>query len=182
MVQLSELESRMASQLEEAKLAQEEASSKLEEQDENYKQKLLDKEQMLLETQIELEARSAEAKILEGRLNSSIFGALRNAVGNVVGGDSKLDKLKTELAQLKLRREQDRLEKENANKKLKLLEKDLDNQEKTACVICLDTVECDALFLPCGHNTTCWECGQNAMIRDCPMCRTRIMQKVKIYR
>jgi len=47
------------------------------------------------------------------------------------------------------------------------------------CVVCLDK-QSDAVFLPCGHVCCCFECS--AALKLCPMCRTGITQKIRIYR
>lgn len=46
------------------------------------------------------------------------------------------------------------------------------------CVICLDR-KCDIIFLPCGHLCSCNVCEVN--LRECPLCRAVIQQKIKIH-
>lgn len=46
------------------------------------------------------------------------------------------------------------------------------------CKICMDT-ETQALFTPCGHAATCWECGWK--MESCPICRASIKEQTRIY-
>ena len=50
---------------------------------------------------------------------------------------------------------------------------------KGDCVICCEN-ERDALYLPCKHNTACVKCSKN--LRDCPICKLKIEDIIKIYR
>lgn len=50
---------------------------------------------------------------------------------------------------------------------------------KGDCIICCDN-ERDALYLPCKHNTACVKCSKN--LRDCPICKLKIEDIIKIYR
>ncbi|XP_066147793.1 E3 ubiquitin-protein ligase LRSAM1-like isoform X2 [Euwallacea fornicatus] len=43
------------------------------------------------------------------------------------------------------------------------------------CVICLD-IECQVIFVPCGHFCCCSNCS--GPMRECPLCRTNIERKV----
>ncbi|XP_033340246.1 E3 ubiquitin-protein ligase LRSAM1 isoform X2 [Megalopta genalis] len=44
------------------------------------------------------------------------------------------------------------------------------------CVICLD-LQCEVIFLPCGHLCCCSNCA-NMITSDCPMCRSIIERKL----
>ena len=48
-----------------------------------------------------------------------------------------------------------------------------------ACVICCDQ-EKDCVYLPCKHNTACIKCSKN--LKECPICRVKIEDYVRIYR
>lgn len=50
---------------------------------------------------------------------------------------------------------------------------------ENACVICCEN-DRDALYLPCKHNTACVRCSKN--LRECPICRTKIEDFIKIYK
>ncbi|XP_066256421.1 E3 ubiquitin-protein ligase LRSAM1-like isoform X2 [Euwallacea similis] len=43
------------------------------------------------------------------------------------------------------------------------------------CVICLD-IECQVIFVPCGHFCCCFNCS--GPVQKCPLCRTNIERKV----
>ncbi|XP_076822468.1 E3 ubiquitin-protein ligase LRSAM1-like isoform X2 [Clavelina lepadiformis] len=47
------------------------------------------------------------------------------------------------------------------------------------CVICLDK-SCDCIFLPCGHVCSCYTCATG--VNSCPMCRSDITQKIRMFR
>ena len=47
------------------------------------------------------------------------------------------------------------------------------------CSICY-TNEKNVVFLPCKHNVTCSECSKN--IKNCPICRKKIIEIIKIYK
>ncbi|KAJ8927929.1 hypothetical protein NQ314_019559 [Rhamnusium bicolor] len=46
------------------------------------------------------------------------------------------------------------------------------------CVICLEN-ECQIVFVPCGHLCCCFQCSTS--VGECPLCRTDIERKIKIY-
>ncbi|XP_031771455.1 E3 ubiquitin-protein ligase LRSAM1 isoform X2 [Apis florea] len=48
------------------------------------------------------------------------------------------------------------------------------------CVICLD-LQCEVIFLPCGHLCCCSGCA-NMISSDCPMCRSVIKHKIHIIK
>ncbi|XP_006557490.2 E3 ubiquitin-protein ligase LRSAM1 isoform X1 [Apis mellifera] len=48
------------------------------------------------------------------------------------------------------------------------------------CVICLD-LQCEVIFLPCGHLCCCSGCA-NMISSDCPMCRSVIEHKIHILK
>lgn len=50
--------------------------------------------------------------------------------------------------------------------------------EKT-CKVCLEE-DSNRVFLPCGHLVCCKSCSDQ--IRDCPICRERIIALVKMQR
>lgn len=55
------------------------------------------------------------------------------------------------------------------------------DEEGKECIVCGELVK-DAVFLNCGHNCTCYECAQyHFQGADCPMCRQKIVQIVKIF-
>jgi len=54
-------------------------------------------------------------------------------------------------------------------------EEEIENE----CVICMDQ-QSDCVFLPCGHVCCCFKCSTS--LRTCPMCRTVITQKIRIFR
>ncbi|KAF5288237.1 hypothetical protein FQA39_LY04005 [Lamprigera yunnana] len=46
------------------------------------------------------------------------------------------------------------------------------------CVICME-INCEVVFVPCGHLCCCFACS-NA-VGTCPMCRTEIHSKIRVY-
>lgn len=53
--------------------------------------------------------------------------------------------------------------------------------ELDECVICLEELKERCAFVPCGHTATCWNCGQNNDIVNCPICRAAITMRLKIF-
>ena len=51
--------------------------------------------------------------------------------------------------------------------------------EKLLCKICFNS-ENNVVFLPCGHNCACLDCSNKC--DQCPICRGRIKDKLKIYK
>ncbi|EQC42383.1 hypothetical protein SDRG_00120 [Saprolegnia diclina VS20] len=51
------------------------------------------------------------------------------------------------------------------------------------CIVCLDDA-CDAVCVPCGHNTMCLSCASSIFesTAECPVCRAQIREVIKIYR
>lgn len=52
-------------------------------------------------------------------------------------------------------------------------------ESRNNCVVCFEN-ERDALYLPCKHNVVCLKCSK--MMRECPVCREKIVDTIKIYR
>nr|NP_001071929.1 zinc finger protein [Ciona intestinalis]BAE93329.1 zinc finger protein [Ciona intestinalis] len=52
-------------------------------------------------------------------------------------------------------------------------------EEENECVVCLDR-NSDTIFLPCGHVCACFICS--TQLQSCPMCRSDVAQKIKIFR
>lgn len=55
------------------------------------------------------------------------------------------------------------------------------DDEGKECIICGELNK-DAVFLPCSHNCTCHECAVlHFNGANCPMCRQKIKQIIRIY-
>lgn len=54
-------------------------------------------------------------------------------------------------------------------------EKSLQN----SCVICYENDK-DCVYVPCNHNAACIRCSKS--LKECPICRKRIEDFLKIYR
>ena len=55
------------------------------------------------------------------------------------------------------------------------------DEEAHFCTICWEK-EIDAVFLPCGHLSTCEECARQMQNHDCPLCRKTVKQVVKVWK
>lgn len=53
--------------------------------------------------------------------------------------------------------------------------------DEYACKICYEA-ECNAVFVPCGHQVVCVDCANGLSSPKCPMCRAVISQVVRTYR
>jgi hypothetical protein len=53
-----------------------------------------------------------------------------------------------------------------------------EKEDENLCCICFEE-EKNMVFSPCGHICTCSECS--AIVNDCPICRKKIDQKIKVY-
>jgi len=53
--------------------------------------------------------------------------------------------------------------------------------QSTECCVCMER-KCDIIFLPCGHVCCCIICENNNgnPLQNCPLCRTDILQKVRL--
>jgi len=154
----------------------------LQEREEEMHQAILHKEMELLKVRLQLEQQNAENKVLSQRMGNSLFRQVVNSVGNLIGGDDQVEMLKSELRQLEIKREQANRDAKNKERRLKELEMNQENKENSVCVICLDeTAKVDALFIPCGHMNCCYDCATNGNIVTCPICRTPIQQKMRVY-
>ena len=58
-------------------------------------------------------------------------------------------------------------------------EKNAKKSDTTNCKICF-TSEANGVFIPCGHNFTCYNCANKCS--DCPMCRREVYEVIKIYK
>lgn len=54
----------------------------------------------------------------------------------------------------------------------------VDAPGSSECVVCMET-ESQVIFLPCGHVCCCKVC--NEAIQNCPLCRSNISQRVRLY-
>ncbi|XP_012287383.1 E3 ubiquitin-protein ligase LRSAM1 isoform X2 [Orussus abietinus] len=52
------------------------------------------------------------------------------------------------------------------------------NINAAECVVCMD-VQCQVIFLPCGHLCCCSNCA-NMITTECPMCRSLISRKIRV--
>ena len=54
-----------------------------------------------------------------------------------------------------------------------------DNNDRS-CRICF---ECpiNTVFLPCGHSISCEKCAFKNSLKNCPICRKVLQQKIKMY-
>ena len=53
------------------------------------------------------------------------------------------------------------------------------DMEDSSCVICFEPLTSRGRFIPCGHASFCFDCGQKIAKQDesrCPLCRTEIQQ------
>jgi len=51
---------------------------------------------------------------------------------------------------------------------------------KETCVICMDNLA-NMVCLPCKHLALCTYCDQQQSVRDCPICRRPLEDKMQIY-
>ncbi|XP_014221676.1 E3 ubiquitin-protein ligase LRSAM1-like isoform X1 [Trichogramma pretiosum] len=50
----------------------------------------------------------------------------------------------------------------------------------TECIVCMD-YECEVIYLPCGHFCCCAKCTE-MISSECPMCRAKIVRRLRITR
>eukprot|EP00403_Amphidinium_massartii_P047398 CAMPEP_0178456992 /NCGR_PEP_ID=MMETSP0689_2-20121128/46781_1 /TAXON_ID=160604 /ORGANISM="Amphidinium massartii, Strain CS-259" /LENGTH=442 /DNA_ID=CAMNT_0020083217 /DNA_START=46 /DNA_END=1374 /DNA_ORIENTATION=+ len=50
----------------------------------------------------------------------------------------------------------------------------------SVCVVCLDNLV-NLVCLPCKHLAMCSYCGQKKELKECPICRAKITEKMQIY-
>eukprot|EP00850_Spirogloea_muscicola_P014682 SM000107S14048 [mRNA] locus=s107:133088:136602:- [translate_table: standard] len=58
-----------------------------------------------------------------------------------------------------------------------------ENGTDEACTICMEAAK-DCIFDPCGHRATCYACGvrlAQEKSSQCPICRSRIRQVLRVY-
>ena len=51
--------------------------------------------------------------------------------------------------------------------------------EDDKCKICIEN-KAIIVFVPCGHNRTCYECSEKVI--ECPFCKKKIENKIKIFK
>lgn len=59
-------------------------------------------------------------------------------------------------------------------------EEKADLNRQGTCVICLDNLA-NIVCLPCKHLALCMECGRSEKIKDCPICRKKVEDKMEIF-
>tara|TARA_B100001057_G_C22788402_1_gene926562 strand:+ start:482 stop:838 length:357 start_codon:yes stop_codon:yes gene_type:complete len=69
------------------------------------------------------------------------------------------------------------IQKKQLEKQITILRNETSKYSSFECKICFDRV-IDVMCLPCCH-TYCQECSKN--MKDCFMCNTNVMEKVKIF-
>ncbi len=62
---------------------------------------------------------------------------------------------------------------------IKHFEEAAGGDDEDVCVICMDEKP-NAVFRPCGHLKCCEDCA--ITVKDCPMCRKKIVEVVKVFR
>ncbi len=70
------------------------------------------------------------------------------------------------------------LEKEIINQKRRIKELQEEKENSIMCVACKENKK-NMLYTPCKHICCCEECDKS--ITRCPMCRTQIKERIKIY-
>lgn len=56
----------------------------------------------------------------------------------------------------------------------------LTTNDRTLCKVCLEN-EVSILLMDCRHLVLCRDCSNNESIQTCPVCRTSIYNKFKVY-
>ena len=62
----------------------------------------------------------------------------------------------------------------------KLTQQISEDQNAKLCVVCQDDTK-SVLLLPCRHLCVCRTCSRRPELDKCPMCRSRIEQKMDVY-
>ncbi|KAJ8603272.1 hypothetical protein CTAYLR_006954 [Chrysophaeum taylorii] len=65
----------------------------------------------------------------------------------------------------------------NKNQSAEIAQKQIELDDHTLCVVCLDRPKSTAL-VPCGHRT-CAQCARKC--KACPVCRTDVQQTLRVY-
>lgn len=103
----------------------------------------------------------------------------------MVGGSEEISQLHQQLSAISLLK--DALNQENLDlaRRLEESERHRLNREaepvpQASCVICLDNLA-NLVTLPCKHLAMCTFCGFQEDLTECPICRTRIGEKMQIF-
>ena len=64
------------------------------------------------------------------------------------------------------------------SEKMKVKNQEL--EDARLCKVCMEAEIC-FVFIPCGHFCTCENCAVNGNLKDCPICRKKIENRIKIY-
>ena len=67
------------------------------------------------------------------------------------------------------------------NKKIYINSIEHEYANKDECVICFEKIDNRYACIPCGHSQFCERCILNIDKNCCPMCRTKITQKIRIF-
>jgi len=51
---------------------------------------------------------------------------------------------------------------------------------QSLCIICMENIK-STVLLPCKHLCVCEECSLNPQLVACPICRDKIIDKLKVY-
>lgn len=57
---------------------------------------------------------------------------------------------------------------------------DADFPEEQRCIICMEKRKSGA-FYKCGHNCCCMGCGKKFLGKDCPICREKVLDIIKVF-
>ena len=55
-----------------------------------------------------------------------------------------------------------------------------ENKSNSTCVVCFEAPKC-ILLMPCKHLCLCENCSERIEIKNCPICRNTVKNKIKIF-
>ena len=62
----------------------------------------------------------------------------------------------------------------------KFAEFERETAEKKSCKLCMEH-DISVVFLPCGHLCCCSRCANLPAVENCPMCRVKIVNKMRVF-
>lgn len=121
-----------------------------------------------------------QSESLEGQISQykCLYEQIRDCQGN---GGLEIDSLYQQLNACMMLK--DTLFKENTELRGKIDEQREslnDELQHAACVICKDKLA-SLVCMPCKHLALCTHCGKQEGVDHCPICRTRLQDKMQIY-
>eukprot|EP00930_Biecheleria_cincta_P031272 TRINITY_DN2170_c2_g1_i1.p1 TRINITY_DN2170_c2_g1~~TRINITY_DN2170_c2_g1_i1.p1 ORF type:complete len:546 (+),score=117.72 TRINITY_DN2170_c2_g1_i1:148-1638(+) len=114
-----------------------------------------------------------------------LYEQVINERQSMTGGNMEITNLHQQLSAISLLKDALNQENLDLNRRLEEAERakgqeEAERSKQATCVICMDNLA-NIVCIPCKHLAICIDCGRQAELAECPICRSRVEQKMQIF-